>query len=162
MLLSSVRRAIVAFPPLLAQTRHTLCALLDGVNGFSEVRAHAVARQLDVGLDGICFACLGMVSMALDSGDRSAVVREVRRMTPDLWADGLEEPALAAVRRAVELGVPDADAALDDLELGGGESCTARAIVWKLAGDLARRVHTTTQVEARARSRLLRAPPEWN
>ena len=132
------------------------------MNGFSEVRAHAVVRELDIGLDGICCACLGIVSMALDSGDRSAVVREVRRMTPDIWADGLDEQALAAVRRAVELGVPDADAALGDLESRGGRSFTARAIVRRLAAELSRRVHTTTRIEAVARDRLRRTPPEWN
>ncbi len=132
------------------------------MGGFSEVRAHAVARQLDIGLDGICCACLSFVSIAIDGGDRSAVTREVRRMTPDLWADGLDERALAAVRRAVERGVTDAGAALADLELGGGESFTARAIVWKLAGQLCRRARITARAETLTRDRLRKAPAEWN
>ena len=48
--------------------RHGCCALLTIVGGFSEVRAHAVARQLDSGLDGICLACLSFVSIGLDRG----------------------------------------------------------------------------------------------
>jgi hypothetical protein len=130
--------------------------------GFSELRAHSLAEQLDVGLEGVCAACLSFVSIALDHGDPADVARELRRMTPDIWADGLEAHALASVRRAVELGVVDADAALADLEARGGRSVTARAIVLKLARDLSRRVHTGVRVGSLVRERLDEAPPEWN
>ena len=83
-------------------------------------------------------------------------------MTRYLWADGLDEQALAAVRSAAELGVTDADAALADLETGGGRSFTARAIVRKLAEDLSARSHHTARVETIARDRSLLAPPEWD
>ena len=83
-------------------------------------------------------------------------------MTPDLWANGLDERALAAVRRAAELRVTDADAALADLELGGGESFTARAIVWKLAEQLCRQARVTARAETLTRERLRQSPAEWN
>jgi hypothetical protein len=46
----------------------------------------------------------------------------LRRMTPNLWEDGLAEPAFAA-----------------DLERNGGKSSVARAIVRRLAEELSRR-----------------------
>jgi hypothetical protein len=98
-------------------------------------------RGLDVGLDDavICHACLSFVSFAIDNGDPSEITRWIRRMTPDLWVDGLAEPALAAVRRAGDRGVPDASAALADLERSGGRSSVARAIVRRLAEELSHR-----------------------
>ena len=62
-----------------------------------------------------------------------ALAPKLRRITRDLWEDGLAEPALAAVRLAAEQGVPDAPEALADLERNGGTSVTARAIVRRLA-----------------------------
>jgi hypothetical protein len=125
--------------------------------------ADALAEELEVGLDsGICLACLSFVSMALDGGDPSDIAHELRRMTPDIWHDGLSEIAIAAVRCARDLGVADADAALADLEERGGRSVVARAIVQTLAEELSRRVHTTAHVEKTARGRSLLALPEWN
>lgn len=117
--------------------------------------------DLDLGA-GICHACLSFVSLALDGGDQVEIARQVRRMTPDLWADGLAEPALAAVRDACEVGVPDAEAALADLERYGGKSSVARAIVRRLAEDLSRRARTERSLETLARDRLHLAPPELN
>ena len=119
--------------------------------------------NIDVPLDSsVCSACLGMVSIALDFGDAKDVAHELRRMTPDLWGDGLSEIALAAVREARDRGVAGADLALAELEAGGGRSAVARAIVRKLASELSRQVHATTRVHAAARDRLELAPPEWN
>jgi hypothetical protein len=126
-------------------------------------RADALVTMLDLDLDaGICHACLSFVSFALDKGDPREISRELRRMTPDLWADGLAEPALSAVRRACETGVPDADAALADLERGGGRSSVARSIVRRLAEELSRRTRTTMSLETIARDRLRLTPPELN
>jgi hypothetical protein len=128
-----------------------------------EARADALAAMLDLSLDtGVCYACLSFVSIALDKGDPAEIRRELRRMTPDLWADGLAEPAIAAARRACERGVVDADAALADLQRHGGRSPVARAIVRRLAEELSRRARTAARVEALARDRLGPAPPELN
>lgn len=83
----------------------------------------------DLGLDvdriPICQACLGFVSMALD--DPKEARRWTFKMTPFIWAEGLREPALEAVRRSGDA------AALADLEANGGRSKTARGIVMHLA-----------------------------
>jgi hypothetical protein len=133
------------------------------VRPLSQPRADALAARLDLDLSvGVCPACLSFVSVALDGGDRREIARELRRMTPDLWHDGLAEPALAAVRRACELGVPDAEAALADLECHGGRSVVARSIVRRLAEELRRRARTAMRVETLARDQLGQAPPELN
>jgi hypothetical protein len=119
--------------------------------------------RLDLDLDaGICHACLSFVSFALDGGDAAEIARQVRRITPDLWAEGLAELALGSVRRACERGVLDAHAALDDLERNAGRSRTARAIVRRLAEMLSRRTRTEMRLETFARDRLPLAPPELN
>ncbi|MGZ8717185.1 MAG: hypothetical protein ACXWYO_08760 [Gaiellaceae bacterium] len=130
---------------------------------FPQRRADAVASELEVDLDGgICHACLSFVSFALDEGDPAELRRQVRRMTPALWEDGLAAQALAAVRRACERGVHDANAALADLELSGGRSATARAIVRRLAAELSRRTCTEMRLEALARDSPSLTRPEWN
>lgn len=79
---------------------------------FSQSRADAFAGRLDVGLDtGVCLACLGMVCMTMDGGEPAKIRGSLRAMTPELWMDGLAEPALAAVRAARDRGDPDAQAA---------------------------------------------------
>jgi hypothetical protein len=119
--------------------------------------------MLDLDLDvGICHACLSFVSMALDKGDPAEIARELRRMTPDLWHDGLAEPALAAVRRARDAGLPDTEGALADLERHGGRSPVARSIVRRLADELSVRTRTEMRLETLARDRLRLAPPELN
>jgi hypothetical protein len=143
--------------------RFFVLSLRPSSRGFPRPRADALAAKLDLDLDGgICHACLGFVSLALDSGDAVEVAREIRRMTPYLWEDGLAESALTAVRRACDRGVTDADAALADLEQKGGKSSVARSIVHRLAGELLRRTRTRLLVEARTRDRLQLAPPELN
>jgi hypothetical protein len=128
---------------------------------FLQRRADAVATMLDLEQDAsVCRACLSFVSVALDEGDPGEIARQIRRMTPALWDDGLAGPALAAVRRACELGVPDAEAALADLERRRGRNSVARSIVRRLAEELCRRARTEMRVEKVARERLRLAPPE--
>jgi hypothetical protein len=129
---------------------------------FPRSRADALVAQLELSLDGVCLACLSFVSFAVETGDPLAVTREVRRMTPDLWYDGLDVKALAAVRRARDRGVPDAAAALGDLERVGFRSGVARAIVRRLGHELAGRAGREQRLEALARPRLRLAPPELN
>ena len=62
-------------------------------------------------------------------------------MTPVLWEEGLEEPAMAAVRNAVSRGMPGASRALADLEASGGRSHVAQAIVLRLAFELDQRTN---------------------
>lgn len=130
---------------------------------LSTGRAAAIVDRLELDLDdGICHACLCFVSFAVDSGDEHEIRRQVRRMTPDLWYDGLDAQALAAVRTACATGVPDAEQALADLEARGGRSVVARAIVRRLAGELAERAARDPWLNPE----LNRAPPPdgavWN
>ena len=130
---------------------------------FPPARADAFAERLDLGLDtGVCLACLGMVCMAMDGGSPAKIRGSLRAMSPELWGDGLAEPALAAVRAARDRGDPDAQEALEELERRGGRSAVAQAMVRHLAEKLRRQVRTELRVEELARPRLRRSPPEWN
>ncbi len=129
---------------------------------LGELASFARGLDLDVSRTGICYACLSLVSMPLDAGDEREAKSWARRMTPDIWEEGLAGHALAAVRRARDQGVPHAGHALADLEERGGRSVVARAIVLRLAADLAERTRTEMRLEAAARPRLALAPPEWN
>jgi hypothetical protein len=103
---------------------------------LSPVQAAALAERLDIPFDGICLACLSFVSSAVRAGDERDIRLWVRRMTPDLWHDGLDEIALRHVGAAA---IDDAEAAeaLADLERDGSRSTMARAIVLCLAQRLA-------------------------
>jgi hypothetical protein len=130
---------------------------------LSQLRADALVRELDLDLDsGICHACLSFVSFALDDGDPGEIRRQLRQMTPNLWLDGLEEPALAAVRDANDRGVADARSGLVDLERSGGASPIARAIVRRLAEELSRRTRKAMHLEALSRPRLPLTRPDLN
>ena len=69
-----------------------------------QARADALAANLDVDLDcGICHACLSFVSFAIDRGDPDEIARETRRITPDLWYEGLAEELSRRARTEVRL-----------------------------------------------------------
>ena len=123
-----------------------------------------LVRSLDLDLDGvgICHACLSFVSFPLDRGDMREARSWARRMTPDLWAEGLADPAFEAVRAARDDGVAGAEEALADLELRGGGSAVARAIVLRLAAELAEEARARLRLLEASRPRLELAPPEWN
>ena len=110
------------------------------------MQADALAARLELDLDKVCHACLCFVSFALDEGEPREITRQLRRMTPDLWDDGLDAQALAAAEQACELGFMDAREALADLQLHGGQSIVARAIVRRLAEELSAR--TRRRLEA--------------
>jgi hypothetical protein len=102
------------------------------------VNADAFARELDLCLDDvpICLACLSFVAFAVESGDELEIRRWTRKMTPDLWEEGLALPVKQAVERARRGGVPGASDAVADLERSGSHSAIARAIVLRLAEEL--------------------------
>jgi hypothetical protein len=130
---------------------------------FPQVRAETLVKRLDLDLNApLCYACLSVVSFALDRGDHREITRETRRITRDLWEEGLAEVARTAVQRACLRGVADACWALADLELNGWDSATARAITRQLAAELSRHTRTEMRLEELARERLSLAPPELN
>jgi hypothetical protein len=100
-----------------------------------------LAARLDLDLDDtpVCLAFLSFVSLPLGAGDERDAQSWTRRVAPDIWVEGLEQPALLALRRAHDDGIPDADAGLADIDERGLRSNMAQGIVWHLAGDLAAR-----------------------
>ena len=65
--------------------------------------AALLAARLELDLDDtpICLACLSFVSLPLGSGDEREARSWTRRMTYDIWHEGLEQPAmLSSVVRA--------------------------------------------------------------
>jgi len=121
------------------------------------------AAALDIGLDArICLACLSFVSDCLREGDEHEARVRTRRVTPTIWIEGFADDALAAVRAACADRVPLAEACLADLEDRGGLSVVARAIVLRLASDLAELERVECSLVRAARPRLSLASPEWN
>lgn len=119
--------------------------------------------RLDIGPDcGVCRVCLSTVAWTIRTGTPAQVRGLLCSMTPILWREGLAEVALAAARDAAAGDVPDAKAALSELEARGARSGVARAIVRHLAVELIRHLDVERQLAAQVRDRLRLAPPEWN
>jgi hypothetical protein len=105
----------------------------------AEAARLAVELDLDVDDLPICLACLSIVSMAVDHGDERKIRAATSQMTPDLWAEGLELPAWAALERARDRGLPGAAEALADVASRGSRSPVARAVVRVLGEQLSER-----------------------
>jgi hypothetical protein len=84
----------------------------------------------------ICIARLSFVALPIGSGDERGARSWARRMAADLWAEGLEQPARMALRRAQEAGVPNAEAAIANVEAHGPRGVVVREIVLRLGRDL--------------------------
>jgi hypothetical protein len=100
--------------------------------------ARELAERLDLNVHDtpICLACLSFVAVPIGRGDEREARSWARRIAPDLWAEGLEQPVRLALRRARERGEPKAEAALADVEARGARSVTVREIVLRLGRDL--------------------------
>jgi hypothetical protein len=105
----------------------------------AEARRFVSELDLDVDRMPICLACLSIVSMQIDTGSPRKINGAVQSITPDLWAEGLELPAWAALEDARDREVPGAEAAIADVLRRGSRSPVARAIVRLLAEQLAER-----------------------
>jgi hypothetical protein len=98
--------------------------------------AGPLAAKLSVGLGshGVCYPCLGLVADELAAGDGG---REAEHwVVPTLWTEGLGLTVTAALERALELELPDAVPARDDLRARGCRSGIFRAVVRRLAREL--------------------------
>ena len=104
----------------------------------NDARATALAErlELDVMTSGVCLPCLSFAAFPLDSGDEQKARREARRLTPQLWGEGLELATLLALERAKTDGVECASAAIAEVRQHGPRSAVVRAIVWRLAQQL--------------------------
>ena len=92
--------------------------------------------ELDVMTAGICLPCLTFVAFPLDSGDERQARREARKLTPDLWDEGLELAVLVALETAKRDGVSGAVEAIEDVQRQGHRSPVVAAIVWRFAEQL--------------------------
>ena len=110
-------------------------------DAVTPAEAMRLAVELDLDLDdlSICLACLSEVSMAIDGGNEHAIRGATIRMTRDLWAEGLEQPARSALEGARDHDLPGAEAALAEVAELGPRSRIARAIVRVLAEQLSER-----------------------
>lgn len=84
----------------------------------------------------ICLACLSFVAIPIGSGDEREARSWARRMAPDLWAEGLEQPVRLALRRALDAGMPKAAEAIANVEAHGPRGVVVREIVLRLGRDL--------------------------
>jgi hypothetical protein len=100
--------------------------------------------ELDLLSSGVCLPCLTFVAFPLDLGDERKARREARRMTPDLWADGLEFTTVLALETARRDGVEGAGEALNDVRCFGPRSRVVEAIVWRLAELMVEDMHRRT------------------
>ncbi|MHB8643299.1 MAG: hypothetical protein ACYDA3_10485 [Gaiellaceae bacterium] len=102
------------------------------------LRARKLAAALDLDVDTlpICHLCLFDVAMAVDHDSEPQIRGALVRITPDLWAEGLEAPAREALVDAQRRGVADAGRALAELDAAGPRTTIARAIVRRLAEDM--------------------------
>jgi hypothetical protein len=99
-------------------------------------RQLAERLDLDVLTAGVCLPCLTFVAFPLDLGRDVEARGAARRITPDLWAEGLEDVVVAALGRAQSEGVRGASEAAHDVWCRGADSPVVAAIVWRLAEDL--------------------------
>lgn len=104
---------------------------------LSSKQADRFAARLDVDLDGVCLLCLSFITSAIHEGDPKEARRWVRRMSPDLWEDGLDQTILEAVGLAVARGEPDAELWLAEVEQRGPKGLLVQAVVARLAQQLA-------------------------
>jgi hypothetical protein len=104
------------------------------------VDTERLAASLDVTLasHGVCPACLCEVAWDREHGDERAQRRTYAEFAPNLWLEGLGETVRRALVVAAHDGVPGAAAALTDLEARGLRSGIFRAVVNRLADQLAR------------------------
>ncbi|HET7573034.1 MAG TPA: hypothetical protein VFJ77_10265 [Gaiellaceae bacterium] len=129
---------------------------------LGQLASFAAALDLDLDRDGTCLACLSFVSSCLREGDEREARVWVRRVTPTLWIEGMDRPALRAVRKAARAGVRHGEECLADLEERGGFSVVARAIVLRLGGELAERERVEFEIYRRGLPPLELARPELN
>ena len=98
--------------------------------------ARELADRLDLNVHDlpICLACLSFVSTSL--GDERKARSWARRMAPDLWAEGLEQPVRLALRQAQGSGVPRAAEALANVRARGPRGVVVQEIVLHLGRQL--------------------------
>jgi len=81
--------------------------------------------------------CLSLVVTELDRADGRAAAGRITMVAPTLWAEGLDRPVRDALERQARSGVVDAIDALRDFDERSFRSGIFRAVVRRLAEELA-------------------------
>jgi hypothetical protein len=102
-----------------------------------QVTALAARLEVDLSSRGVCPACLSFVVFALEEGDGRRVAGAVTRVASMLWDEGLDVAVRVALERAVAEAVDGAAEGRREFEERGFRSRTFRAVVRRLAEDLA-------------------------
>jgi hypothetical protein len=106
----------------------------------------ADALELELFSAGVCLACLTFVAFPLDLGNEREARREARKLAPDLWAEGLELTTMLALETARRDGVPNADEAIQAVQLDGSRSVVVGAVIWRLAELMVEDMHRPREV----------------
>lgn len=106
---------------------------------MTKERAVALAATLQVGLrsPGVCPACISFVSMEIDHGNERRVAGQITSFAPLLWGEGLGDLVRAELRTRAGGGDDAATEALEELEARRERSPIFRAVVRRLAAELA-------------------------
>ena len=106
---------------------------------MTKERALALAQTLQIGLHspGVCPACISFVAMEIDRGNERRVAGEITSFAPLLWDEGLGEAVRAALEPLARGGDEEARLALAELVVRRERSPIFRAVVRRLAGELA-------------------------
>jgi hypothetical protein len=112
---------------------------------MTKERAAAVAAELRVGLHspGVCPACISFVSYEVEHGNERRVAGQITSFAPLLWGEGLGEVVRVELARRAGEGNAEAAAALEDLDARRHRSTIFRAVVRRLAVELAEGVRRT-------------------
>jgi hypothetical protein len=106
---------------------------------MTKQRADALAAELQVGLHspGVCPACIGFVAYEVEHGTERRVAGEITSFAPLLWDEGLGDVVRAELERRSGEGDGRAAEALKELEARRDRSTIFRAVVRRLAAELA-------------------------
>lgn len=106
---------------------------------MTKERAVALAATLQVGLHspGVCPACISFVSLEIDHGNERRVAGQITSFAPLLWGEGLGDVVRAELERRSRGGDDAATEAVEELEARRERSLIFRAVVRRLAAELA-------------------------
>jgi hypothetical protein len=102
-------------------------------------RVAALAATLQIGLHspGVCPACISFVAMEIDDGNERRVAGQITSFAPLLWGEGLGDVVRGELERLVRGGDEDARVGLAELVVRRERSPIFRAVVRRLAAELA-------------------------
>jgi hypothetical protein len=106
---------------------------------MTKERAAALAAELQVGLHspGVCPACISFVAYEVERGNERRGAGQITSFAPLLWDEGLGEVVRAELGRQSGRGDDAATEALEELAPRRHRSTIFRAVVRRLAAELA-------------------------